>query len=783
MSLNKSTISNNTAELGGVLHMVSSSAVLSSSIFSQNSADSGAVMFAVSESSATIDSSHFTSNTAMNEGGVVIVQNHSGVSVLSSLFYQNTVEYFGALFSILHNSSVQAKYTKFMNNTVVAQCDGTSKCGGAVVSAQNSSSASLFHSEFSGNSASFGGVVCAWKSSSVEMSTSNFTSNTARWGGVVNVRYSSSVTVSTSQFTSNRAGNGGVVSARHSSSVTVSTSQFTSNTARVDGGVVCVWYSSNITVITCNFTSNTAGYGRVVCAWYRCSVTVSTSQFTSNTAQWGGVVYVELESGVTVSTSHFTSNTAGDDGGVVSAMGSSIRVFTSHFTSNTAEDNGGVVSARHSSSVTVSISQFTSNRAGNGGGVVHAEGSRTVIMSVSNFTSNRADTGAVVWAEDSSITFTASDFMMNRAEKMGAVVFMKESNIVMFSGNTEQNIAVAGGSAIFSYDSSVHINHFMFQNNPGTVVVLNQDLAADIRSFIENCEFQNNVQKMISYGVDIFASSVVLQNITVLQSDMSVKFQSITVVDKVIISLLSIVYENGVPSTAASFSKIMWKSGNHTQLGITCPKEMMPSIKFFSTTHEYIGLVEASCQQCFGGYYIGNRSTVTSLSKQTIDMQSCSEVQSQNGSVVFAVCFPVIQGKCYICPHGADCSSGVRALPNYWGLSSQEKEISMTRCPSGYCCEESPCPGIDSCSLHRKGTLCGRCSAGFTEALLSTTCVPNSETPGTWVVWTYVSWIIGTAACLFFMKDLKNLVRPSRQMQRQFGRKNAKKKTQHKQNP
>jgi hypothetical protein len=114
---------------------------------------------------------------------------------------------------------------------------------------------------------------------------------------------------------------------------------------------------------------------------------------------------------------------------------------------------------------------------------------------------------------------------------------------------------------------------------------------------------------------------------------------------------------------------------------------------------------------------------------------------------------------CSACPLGGQCtSSGVSAVPGYWGAQTPSLQVAATEhpdvstppsptpgslvsdlndipslsfslCPRGYCCtgdagSPTPCSAIDVCAGNRQGQLCGDCAPGFTESFGSAVCVP-----------------------------------------------------------
>ena len=101
---------------------------------------------------------------------------------------------------------------------------------------------------------------------------------------------------------------------------------------------------------------------------------------------------------------------------------------------------------------------------------------------------------------------------------------------------------------------------------------------------------------------------------------------------------------------------------------------------------------------------------------------------------------------CLPCPFGGVCADGrIVSAAGYWASAVDVREpLTFTACPRGYCCSGGaattpwPCDSSSACAGHRTGVLCGRCEAGFVEALGSTDCVPlarcDSDVPVAWAL-------------------------------------------------
>ncbi len=107
---------------------------------------------------------------------------------------------------------------------------------------------------------------------------------------------------------------------------------------------------------------------------------------------------------------------------------------------------------------------------------------------------------------------------------------------------------------------------------------------------------------------------------------------------------------------------------------------------------------------------------------------------------------------CYDCPFGGNCIFGYKAArPNYWGYKNADGFLTFQACPKGYCCDGLPpnnilCMPHDGCAAYRRGTLCGKCYAGYSQSLMSVNCVPDKECDDWWI------WPVGLlVACSYLI--------------------------------
>ena len=113
--------------------------------------------------------------------------------------------------------------------------------------------------------------------------------------------------------------------------------------------------------------------------------------------------------------------------------------------------------------------------------------------------------------------------------------------------------------------------------------------------------------------------------------------------------------------------------------------------------------------------------------------------------------------RCMQCPYGGKCQQGITAVANFWGYV-YDREIRFQHCPKGYCCSSTDCGHYDTCAKYRTGRLCGACVPGYSEALFSSSCVPNGECDSTFL-WP-LAILSGFLYALFllFQKDMRDFM-------------------------
>ena len=539
-------------------------------------------------------------------------------------------------------------------------------------------------------------------------------------------------------FTGNRAGEeGGVVHAGKHVTVIIDSCGFTGNTARLDGGVVYAEKGTTVRIDSCSFTGNSTGVGGVLYVQKDVTVRIDSCNFTGSSAQWGGVVSAEGEVTVRIESCRFTGNSAKLGGVVWAPVGVIVRIDSCYFTCNNAEEEGGVVCAWNGVTVRIDSCSFTGNSAG-GGGVVHAAMGATVGIDSCSFTGNSADVGGVVYAWKGVTIIRAC----------------------VFHGNWAQ----AGGHGIIYVQFSViNITNTMFNNNSRSAVISQEQHSIDDQpafSKLINCTFLNDNQLESEFPADLFFSgSVILIHISVIKTSSLQNATSILTTADAVIKSLVLNITAGEIQNVVTLNKLKWEpsKSNSSEISFICPEFLKPRIFTVAKTQDGVSFVRLVCESCSMGYYHGNTSSQFSLSKFSKDSMTCEDMNQASYPFkhIFSMCKSYIYYKCLPCPHGANCTRGVTTLPNYWGVQSQSGQVSVARCPSSYCCKESPCSHFSVCSGERGGSLCGRCKSGYSEAMFSEKCVPEKTCGKTWLLFVSLLWTIVMSVVIFFANDLK----------------------------
>ena len=161
-----------------------------------------------------------------------------------------------------------------------------------------------------------------------------------------------------------------------------------------------------------------------------------------------------------------------------------------------------------------------------------------------------------------------------------------------------------------------------------------------------------------------------------------------------------------------------------------CPRgsAIMKRVYDYIDSSGHFTVLDMSCQKCPHNYYSLERGHAKGLNL-----------------ISNFVCFP--------CPRGANCISSIKSKTNFWGYHTRlsPPKLAFTICPFGYCkSPESTSSNYNECEGNRTGIMCGMCSNGHTETLLSTYCTPTENCGDNLFWFVYLGLIIFMAILLVF---------------------------------
>ncbi len=707
--------------------------------------------------------SNFTSNTAVSGAGIYTEMD--SCSLYSSTFL-----------------TFQASHSIFTSNTVGV--DGASISTYLVSCFLYANSSMIFQttdSNFTFNTAELGaGIYSEVKLCSLHpesalifhTSDSIFTSNTAKHGaGIYTGLFSTSL--------------------YRDSAMTFHTSDsmFISNTAEYGAGI-CT------NLLSCTLHSNSS-----------LTLQISHSTFMSNTAHYGAGISTEFgscslhpNSSLTLHTSDsiFRSNTAWRGSGIIMSMDScslysnsslALEISGSTFTSSTARYGAGIFASMGScclypfSLLTLQVrgSTFSSNTAGKGAGL-GVRHSFEDSFGVRHFFEDSFQDKCV--AGEITVGITECWFLNNSASSEGGSLYFKVFPITQV--HVEQSVfkinQALPGSGLYrenidfpicnipTYNIltqaliTTHVSQCqIFDNIDTAIVVKNKNRFGTLA--ITKCLFKNNTCIKSLIAEDVFTDfNFEMKHTKILRETNSIctdgiYSQSEAKLQNVTVNTLGLPRQRQI--SIATFSHYMTKVSR--SFVYHCPDFHQPTLSHSGLTNVGAVMLKATCDSCFEAYYSGKSHIVISNenggNKGNIHCHEncyCYEILNEYNHVIDIneLCYTNTTGTCIECPHGANCSTGVVSLPNYWGHMTGADRLEFHRCPLGYCCNKAPCQGIAQCAAHREGILCGRCMKGFTESLITPECIPDKSCRDWWIFPLFCFWAFTITLILVFSQDI-----------------------------
>ena len=499
INISQSMFKNNKAAVGAVLFAEKQSIInVNNSTFTKNRGFFYAAVMYSSESIIIIQGSTFDGNRGASGPGVFYSIN-THITIEMSKFEKNIGGFASAAVLDSDSSHVEIGASKFYNNT--------GPWGGVIRSVN--SNITITASRLDDNSAHFGGVLHT-TASNVVIEASNFNNNSgtvdSSWsgsgrGGVVHSERST-IAIKSSQFDNCSAYSEGGVVYSSGSTVIIETNEFNGNKAVYGSGGVMHSLSSTITINASEFDDSRAMFtGGGVLYSYGSTITITASKFSkSNATTLGGVMYL-YGSTITIQDSEFSDNNA-TTGAILSSFSDTVTVHASIFYDNSAR-NGGVLNTDRSN-VTTEACVFRNNNASNGG--VLCSDRSIVKINNSEFESNLAISKGVLYSKSSTVEVQMGEFHKNNASLQGGVLYSERSNITFSKSNFTRNSSPVG-AVIYATDSSViNYSSLLLDNNSAekyALIYLTESEFNGHKSTSRNSTFSHNLGSLVAFNSNI----------------------------------------------------------------------------------------------------------------------------------------------------------------------------------------------------------------------------------------------------------------------------------------
>ena len=150
-------------------------------------------------------------------------------------------------------------------------------------------------------------------------------------------------------------------------------------------------------------------------------------------------------------------------------------------------------------------------------------------------------------------------------------------------------------------------------------------------------------------------------------------------------------YENSLPYSSFSASNIVLDARDYKNpsslvtaaatifeiesLEVLCPVSYKPIVR--NQTLVFLLSCEITCP---GEYTFQAGNTLMDMKYRT-DWKLVEYDFNLFATKFHPLCFP--------CPVGANCTNGIKPIPNYWGFGNQNDFVTMIRCPKYFCCQKN----------------------------------------------------------------------------------------------
>ena len=346
----------------------------------------------------------------------------------------------------------------------------------------------------------------------------------------------------------------------------------------------------------------------------------------------------------------------------------------------------------------------------------------------------------------------------NNTRDSGAALYVmsqRHTNVTVTNCMFDNNLAYAMGGAVATIGQvTLNIQRCNFSHNQcsyndgvtmdygrgaGGALAIDSYESYAFGVSISWCHFEGN--SATSYGGTIYAkASSAHSRIEIVQSNISAP-----ITEQLRASVGDVIY-------SSSFSRL---SG--VRMTVNNPMDGKSILQYGDRILEIDTRSKVICSEGFqvkmaatsiSGTDISNFGAKNPKKYRTFSMwcKLCSYNHYSTAASIFTNFTPK-NAACEKCPPGGQCNFGIlRANPNFWGFKNKMNgKVEFVRLLDGYGCNGKECKAYNSCMVNRMGPLCAKCKPGFSEDLLTTNCIENSDCK------TFQFWVISSLLFLAYI--------------------------------
>ena len=441
VTLSGFTLTTNSAANGGALHVANTPLELGSdSVILSNSAINGGGVF-IASGSPVLGSALFQQNNASNHGGGIYVNSGNPTIVALTLLTNTASNGGGGIY--LNGGSPQLSGLTLQGNRA-----GGGHGGGIHLAGGN---ATLTGNAYSNNQATNG-----------------------RGGGLYGA--GGALSAAGESFVGNRAQLGGGAAFAGVPGATINTPNFSENHATQNGGGLYVEGGGALTLNSPSFNSNSSdGRGAGLYLTNRTLNVLGTAQFLGNQASGqGGALFLAAGGIAAFNGLELIDNVAAAGGGIYREAGSFSIAGAASFLGNQATTgNGGALYLSGGGSAASLVTLTAQNNEAVNGGVLFADGVALTLGRVDLQSNAATGNGGAIYLSNATLTVTDTATLIdNQAGQSGGALFATGSNLTLvLGGNVRANRAegATGGGIYLHSPGSANLGQLtLFENLAAT---------------------------------------------------------------------------------------------------------------------------------------------------------------------------------------------------------------------------------------------------------------------------------------------------------------------------